>query len=59
MQDVKERQTKVAVRRLAAAQKRALSEASRSGRIGDDTARELVRQVEDEAAERADLTHDE
>jgi CPA1 family monovalent cation:H+ antiporter len=43
---VRERQVRMAARRLAAVQKRALSEASRSGRIGDGVARNLSRDID-------------
>ena len=43
---IRERQVVQAARRLAAAQKRALSEAARSGRIGEQLARTKARQIE-------------
>lgn len=43
---VRERQVLMSARRLAAVQKRALSEASRSGRISDGVARRLARDID-------------
>ena len=43
---VRARQVKLAARRLAAAQKRALSEASRSGRIGEQAARAKAKAID-------------
>jgi CPA1 family monovalent cation:H+ antiporter len=48
---VRRRQVKMAARRIAAAQKRALSEASRSGRISDVVARNLSRDIDIEVDE--------
>jgi len=46
---VRERQVVMSARRLAAVQKRALSEASRAGRISDGVARRLARDIDIEA----------
>jgi CPA1 family monovalent cation:H+ antiporter len=48
---VRERQMFMSSRRLAAVQKRALSEASRSGRISDEVARSLARNIDIEVEE--------
>ncbi|MFV2038640.1 MAG: Na+/H+ antiporter [Acidimicrobiales bacterium] len=43
---VRERQSRVAARRLASAQRRALSDATRSGRIGDAVARKMAKKID-------------
>lgn len=55
---VRRRQARVATRRLAAAQKRALSDATRSGRIGDAVARQMAKDI-DVSHEEAKLEEDE
>ncbi|WP_395152629.1 Na+/H+ antiporter [Ilumatobacter sp.] len=52
VEGVRNRQIRVSARRLAAVQKRALSDASRSGRISDDVARKLARHIDIELEER-------
>ncbi len=56
---VRHRQVRVAARRIAAGQKRALSEAARSGRIGDEVARSLARDIDVALEEGAHETADE
>jgi CPA1 family monovalent cation:H+ antiporter len=51
---VHDRQVQVAARRLAASQKRALSEAARNGRIGEQIARTMAKQI-DVALEEGEL----
>lgn len=46
VEGVRNRQIRVSARRLAAVQKRALSDASRSGRISDGVARKLARHID-------------
>lgn len=51
VEGVRNRQIRVSARRLAAVQKRALSDASRSGRISDEVARKLARHIDIELEE--------
>ena len=46
LESVRERQTRLAARRLASAEKRAITEALRAGRIGDDVARGYIRDLD-------------